>query len=340
MKSIRRICAVLTGMVLFGAGLLKLMDPVGASLVAGEYFNFLGLSFMVPLAMAVGVGMALLETVLGAGLITGVWPRLVAAASGVVLGGFTVLTLVMWIVNPAMDCGCFGEAVHLTHKQSFLKNVVLCVLWAVACLPFRSIRKPLKVKYVSFWIATVSVAAFSVWAMLNIPPMDFTPLKPGAMLMQAEQTPSEDAPLLSICDASGEYRDEILARGAFLLVSVYDPDALPKELEGEIYALSESLRGSGIIPLVLRSYGESENVQSFNSDRRTLLTLNRSNGGATLLSDGIVIAKWSRRDYPSPASLQDLLSQDPTDAVLKENTPKRLKLQGFLLYVFAVLLLL
>ena len=318
MKSIRRICAVLTGMVLFGAGLLKLMDPVGASLVAGEYFNFLGLSFMAPLAMAVGVGMALLETVLGAGLITGVWPRLVAAASGVVLGGFTVLTLVMWIVNPAMDCGCFGEAVHLTHKQSFLKNVVLCVLWAVACLPFRSIRKPLKVKYVSFWIATVSVAAFSVWAMLNIPPMDFTPLKPGAMLMQAEQTPSEDAPLLS----------------------VYDPDALPKELEGEIYALSESLRGSGITPLVLRSYGESENVQSFNSDRRTLLTLNRSNGGATLLSDGIVIAKWSRRDYPSPASLQDLLSQDPTDAVLKENTPKRLKLQGFLLYVFAVLLLL
>ena len=31
---------------------------------------------------------------------------------------------------------------------------------------------------------------------------------------------------------------------------------------------------------------------------------------------------------------------DSAEAMQKENTPKRLKLQGFLLYVFAVLLLL
>ena len=36
MKSIKRICAVIVGLVLLVAGLLKLMDPVGAGLVAAE----------------------------------------------------------------------------------------------------------------------------------------------------------------------------------------------------------------------------------------------------------------------------------------------------------------
>ena len=54
MKAVKRICAFIIGLVLFIAGLLKLMDPVGAGLVVEEYFKFLHLGFLIPVSKAVG----------------------------------------------------------------------------------------------------------------------------------------------------------------------------------------------------------------------------------------------------------------------------------------------
>ena len=139
MRSVKRLCAILAGVVLFVAGLLKLMDPVGAGLVVGEYYNFLHIGFLAPSARFVAVAMALLETLLGAAMICGVFPRIAGGLAFVVLGAFTVLTLVMWILNPPMDCGCFGEAVHLTHFQSFIKNVALLLLCFAAYVPSSSL---------------------------------------------------------------------------------------------------------------------------------------------------------------------------------------------------------
>lgn len=336
MKTVKRICAVLAGMVLFVAGILKLMDPVGAGLVVGEYFNFLHLAFMAPLAKAVGVGMALLETLVGAALITGVAPRVTGIVSGIMLGLFTVLTLVLWLANPAMDCGCFGEAVHLTHGQSLLKNVALCVLWGVAFIPLGSVPAPRKVKYVSFLVATLSVIAFAVYSLVSIPLMDFTPFKPGETLLQAQAYPDPDAPLLSVCDAEGEYRDELLASGPVLVLSVFDEPS--ESVADRIQNAASALEGAVKVLLVDAS-GALEGA-GFSADRRTLMSLNRSSGGATLFYDGMVISKWPLRSLPSAECVSELLSQEPAEAMMQQNTPKRLKFQGFLLYVFAVILLL
>ena len=160
MRVIRKISAGLVGFVLFLSGVLKLMDPVGARLVVEEYFQFLHLGFLHGLAGLVGSGLALLEALLGAALITGVWRKVTAIATGALLGFFTLLTVVLCIWNPPMDCGCFGEIVHLTHVQSLLKNFVLLGLWALACLPFSKLEPTRKVKYVSFPITAVSVVLF------------------------------------------------------------------------------------------------------------------------------------------------------------------------------------
>ena len=337
MKAVKRICAFLIGLVLFVAGLLKLMDPVGAGLVVEEYFKFLNLGFLMPVSKAAGVAFALLETLLGAALLAGVWPRIVGVVSLVVLGGFTILTMVLWIANPAMDCGCFGEAVHLTHFQSFAKNVVLLMLWVVAFVPMRSVRKPKAVKYVSFGIAAVSVAVFTVFGLRNIPPIDFTAFKPGATLMQAEHMPSPDSPLLSICSSDGDYCDELLATGNSLVLSAYDYDRLSPEERESLDAWRSSFES---IPVYLVTGGGESPDGSYTADRRTLMTLNRSNGGATLLCDGVIVAKWARRSLPSAVQVSELVALDPTEAMIKANNPRRLKLQGFLLYVTAVLLLL
>lgn len=375
MKSIKRICAVLLGFVFFVAGLLKLMDPVGAGLVVSEYYRFLHLSFLEPSASVVGDLLALLESLLGAALISGAFPLIAGVLSGVVLVVFTALTLVLWLVNPAMDCGCFGEAVHLDPFQSFVKNIVLCLLWLVAFVPFRSVRRPRKVKYVSFGIAAVSIVLFAVNYQLNVPSLDFTPFAPGATLMQAQTSPEPDAPLLSVCDAEGEYCDSVLAVGNKLVISVYDDDHLGAAVQervarcvGEFVDSADSVDSvdstasaastdsaastveavdagaasvATALDLVLVASGEFPGVQDFyTADRRTLMTLNRSNGGATLLRDGVIVAKWPSRALPSSSELIPLMDLTPAEAMVAHNNPHRLKLQGYLLYVTAVLVLL
>ena len=235
MRVIRRISAVLIGFVLFLAGVLKLMDPVGARLVVEEYLKFMHLDFLTGISGLIGSGMALLETLLGAALITGVWRKVVAVVTGVVLGFFTILTFFLYIRNPRMDCGCFGEAIHLTHLQSLLKNVVLMVLWAIACLPLRKQEQTRKIKYVSFPIVAISVCLFLLYSSLSIPLVEFTPFKAGTELMlpeDIEDPTDENAPTLSLSDAAGEYVDEMLMEGDLLAVSVYAPEKLgPQEWE-------------------------------------------------------------------------------------------------------------
>ena len=353
MRVIRRISAVLIGFVLFLAGVLKLMDPVGARLVVEEYLKFMHLDFLTGISGLIGSGMALLETLLGAALITGVWRKVVAVVTGVVLGFFTILTFVLYVRNPRMDCGCFGEAIHLTHLQSLLKNVVLMVLWAIACLPLRKQEQTRKIKYVSFPIVAISVCLFLLYSSLSIPLVEFTPFKAGTELMlpeDIEDPTDENAPTLSLSDAAGEYVDEMLMEGDLLAVSVYAPEKLsPQEWE-KIENLMRNAAGLGYTPLVLAAStpeAMEETVSSpgilsatYFADRKKLLTLNRSNGGAAYIQDGLIVTKWGIRRLPDEQKLAELASIDVTESLLAENNGDRLKFQAFLLYVFAVMLLL
>ncbi len=340
MRTIKRISAVVIGFVFFFAGLFKLMDPVGAGLVVEEYFKFLHLGFLRPLSSFAACAGAIAETLLGAALITGVWRRICAALTLAVIGFFTVLTAITLIFNPPMDCGCFGEAIHLTHLQSFIKNLVLLVLWAVAFLPLGAQEPTRAVKYVSFSIAGISVCLFFLYSVLSIPTIDFTDYRPGAELDPAE---------LSFSDAGGEYADSLAFDRMVLISSVYNPDRLSAHKWEKIAALMRDASAAGFTPLVLAAsypdeiaeYAGQEVLQyTYFADRKTLLTLNRSNGGVSFIADAQIIAKWSINRPPKKDRLETLVRTDPTESLIAENNGPKLKFQAFLLYVFAVMLLL
>ena len=401
----RRICAVLIGIVFFAAGILKLIDPVGAGLIVGEYFKFFHIGFLNVIAKPAGVVLSLLETIVGAALITGVYRKLTAIAASVLIGLFTLVTLILWIFNPPMDCGCFGEAINLTHGQTFLKNVILMLLAAGAFFPFREFGEPKKRKLTAFWLSATSAFVLSGFCLVDLPPVDFTPFNYYSMLAAATPDTSDtdqekymqafiyeknghegtftidrlpdsswtylrtepmkktdnikeiSYPSLSFRDAYGHYRDSIAADSSVLVVSVYRPDKLSAKKWNKIGALLGDAAVAGYIPILLLAsdVGTAETIvpqsgvetafrmqllmSAYYSDYKTLISLNRSNGGATYFNDGNLIEKWSSVHYPKKEDLKWRIWHDSVDNMISASTKGRFAFQAYILYSIIVLFL-
>lgn len=344
MNAFKRICASIVGLVLFVAGVLKLADPVGAGLMVQDYLSFLHLGFLRFCAGFLAVLFALAECGIGAALISGLWRRVVALASAGLIGFFTLLTLIILIANPSMDCGCFGQAIKLSHAASFIKNVVMLGLLALSFWPLRDYGEPQRIKYASFGIASVSVLLFTLYNCLSIPTVDFASYRPGTELDACEPE------VFSFYDASGNYVEEAAFKGPVMLISVYDPGKITRKGVEKISAFARRASALGFKPflLVASAPGEIEGALSdpglfgitYFADRRMLLTLNRSNGGVTFVSDAQVVRKWSAGTRPGDDTLRSLLADDPLEAVVHSRNRGNLSLQAFLLYTCAVLLLL
>lgn len=381
------------------------MDPVGAEFVMKSYFSFLHVGFMDFSAKFFGVAFALTEAVLGAALMSGVWRKAVGISVVTLTTFFTLLTLVLLIFNPTMDCGCFGEALHLTHLQTFVKNLILCALCCGAFIPMRELDRPVKVKYVSFALSALSLVALLVYSLIALPLKDYTAFRPGAMLQAAADEEYRDftepefiyekdgmtqafaldalpdsswtfvdsrirqadfaaGAVLSLTDAAGEYCDTVASQGNVLVISAYKKLSA-KRIDGleQIVSYAEllGLRPIVIVPskdvLAAASVTSSDpgadvhedsgtllpqwlEGMTYRSDFKTIATLNRSNGGVTWISDGQIVRKWSYALRPSLEELESALKEDPAALALETGSRGSLILQGYLLYVFAVLLLL
>ena len=386
---LRRFAAGLVGIVLLASGLLKIMDPVGTMLIVTEYLKFFHIGFLIPAAKGLGIALSLLEAFTGIALITGVFRKVTAWVATGLLAFFTVVTLVLWIKNPAMDCGCFGEAVHLTHAQSFWKNVVLLVLALWAFLPYGDFGKTPVRKLVSAGIAAVSVIYAVVYCNTHLPLVDHTDFRVGAELMASleddivadnhyreERTyvkdgqegrflpgyyPGEDwtlvktdtvfvespmaqekFPILSFRDMSDTYQDRLAAEGKVIVFSVYDPLKAPWERIATQYG---SVLEAGGTPLVLAAGAPSQisswpvpaGLPVYFADYKSLISLNRDNGGATYLSEGEIICKWPSRKVPD--NLRPTFDDDPVNLSTWLLGRNRIKAQGFCLYLAALLIL-
>lgn len=378
---LKRFCGFAIGFVFFISGLLKLMDPVGAGLVMKEYFAFLHIDFLEPVAKASGTAFAFAESITGAALVTGVWRKAVAPIAVGMQAFFTLLTLLLVIFKPEMDCGCFGEAIHLTHGQTFVKNLIILALLLIYYIPVKYLGETKRKKYVSFGVVSLSTAAFALYSLLYIPMADFTDFKPGTKINKAGEsgntyeaafiyskdgkeesftlenlpdttwtfvrTETTDAKrkreavaAVSIYDNNGEYADSLLSTGRIMAITIYKGNLSEKDTK----ALNTFIRNAGtagFIPLVLTSADlDGLNAPIYHCDYKTLITLNRSNGGATYMNDGVIIRKWAKKALPDLDDLTMLFDENPTDTFIGRDTGTSLAFQGFLLYVFAVMLLL
>ena len=383
----KRFCGFAVGFVFFISGLLKLMDPVGAGLVMQEYFKFLHIGFMNFAAGTLGVTFALAEAFIGAGLVTGVWKKTMALTAVCIQGFFTFLTLILVIFNPQMDCGCFGEALSLSHWETFRKNIFLLAMMLAYYFPRKHLGEPKKKKYISFALVTVSVLAFTAYSLRYIPLIDFTDYKIGTELQARASIDTDEmyesvftyekggvieeftlghlpdstwtfvsadtrlkeghdetlAELSFYNPSTEEYMDTLATEGKVMVVSVYEAKTKARQWKKtETFIARAEAAGFKVLMLCTDTGNVPEGVldNAYISDYKTLISMNRSNGGVTYFNDGVLIRKWARICAPDQAELDELQKTDTTEVSIARESKGSLVFQGFLLYVFAVMLLL
>lgn len=189
------------GAIFVLSSLLKAVDPYGVSYKIYDYLNlFFGYAAVElrTAAMAMAVGLCFFEFVLGAFLLMGIYRRLTARLSVLLLIFFTALTAYTYWDSPIKECGCFGDALEMTAGETFLKNLILLPL-SIYLLRYarraRTLFSRLERWFFSF-LAIVGILVF-IYANINyLPYRDFRPYKVGLNLreqrVQAEQAYLEE----------------------------------------------------------------------------------------------------------------------------------------------------
>ena len=219
MKQIAQIGRIIAGIVFIFSGLSKGVDPEGSMYKFIDYFTAFGLDSINNLALVMGIVLSTAEFIIGVAALSGIRIKEAAWALLVFMAGFTPLTLVLAINNPVSDCGCFGDAIHLSNWQTFYKNVLITALVVPVFIYRKRFRSPGKALHESLVLITLSFLfiLFSLINLMYLPLIDFRPYAEGENIKENMTIP-EGAPI-------DEYET----------VLIYEKDGIRKEFTIENY---------------------------------------------------------------------------------------------------------
>lgn len=163
-NTIKTILKVLLGIVFVVSAILKIADMDKFEIYIYSYHFFsLNFSFLVARAAII------LELVLGIGLMSNCFHKLMWWGSVLMLLGYTGLLCYALVLGRTDNCHCFGDYLQFNPWQSILKNIVLMALFL---LVYRV--KGWRFRY--DWIALAAVALGCAVAVFIIsPPDNYTP---------------------------------------------------------------------------------------------------------------------------------------------------------------------
>lgn len=187
------ICRLLLAITFIFSGFVKAIDPLGSQYKIGDYLTALGMAGKIPewVQLILSISLSGAEFTLGILLLLAIRRRLVSKLAFVLMLGMTLITLWLTISNPIQDCGCFGDAIHLTNSQTFIKNLVLLVASIVVTrLPLYQVRFISKTNQ---WIATyftmIFIVIVSLLSLYHLPLFDFRPYYIGQNILKGMQIP-------------------------------------------------------------------------------------------------------------------------------------------------------
>lgn len=184
MKLLNISSRIILGLVFIFSGFVKAVDPLGSAYKFHDYFFAFGIGFLDFLSLPLAIILCTAEFMAGVSLVTGLRLKTGIWVTLLFMLVFTPLTLILALTNPVSDCGCFGNAVHLTNWQTFGKNIVLLI---PALFLFLERKKTVHVFSSSKeWLLTGLITGlfilFPLYNLRYLPVIDFLPYKKGVKI--------------------------------------------------------------------------------------------------------------------------------------------------------------
>jgi hypothetical protein len=213
MKIINYISRLIVGVVFLFSGIVKAIDPLGTVYKFQDYFTAFNLGFLDDLSLLMGVILCSLEFLAGFSVLfnirfkAGIWTVMLLMIV------FTPLTFILALTNPVSDCGCFGDAVHLTNWQTFFKNIILLVpaVWLFINKNKITSATGIARGWAMLSIIAVFFVAFIFYSLRYMPVIDFLPYKIGThipdKMIIPEGMPADKYETTFIYEKNGEKKE-------------------------------------------------------------------------------------------------------------------------------------
>lgn len=191
MKIVIAIIRIVVGVLFIFSGLIKANDPTGLSYKMQEFFEVWGLNFLNDYTLAFALIMNAFEIVAGVAVLLGWRMRTFSWLLLLLIIFFTFLTGYALFSGKIKTCGCFGDCIPLSAKQSFIKDLILLVLIVIIFIARNAIT-PLFNTSVSTSLITITVlfCILSQWYVLkHLPVVDCLAYKKGNNIIDKMKIP-------------------------------------------------------------------------------------------------------------------------------------------------------
>ena len=184
MKVLKIFSRIIIGLVFIFSGFVKAVDPLGSAYKFHDYFQAFHLGFLNDLSIPLSILMCTAEFIAGFSVLTGLRFRTGRLGILLLLIIFTPLTFILALTNPVSDCGCFGDAIHLTNWQTFGKNIALVAI----LIPLYQGSDQIKNVFskTTDWLIILGViflfVLFSLFNIRCLPVIDFLPYRKGVKI--------------------------------------------------------------------------------------------------------------------------------------------------------------
>lgn len=187
------LCRLILALTFVFSGFVKAIDPLGTQYKLQDYLTALNLQGVIPdfLTLLTAIALAAIELTMGIMILFAIERRRISKFVVAFMTVMTLITVWIFIANPVKDCGCFGDAIHLTNGQTLGKNIILLICAIiVARWP---LLMPRLISKTNQWIITnytlLYILATSAWCLWDLPTFDFRPYHLGANIPKGMAIP-------------------------------------------------------------------------------------------------------------------------------------------------------
>ena len=193
MKISVNIARIIVGVLFIFSGLVKANDPYGLSYKMQEFFEVWNFHWLDNYTLTFSLLMNAFEIIAGFAVLLGWRMRLFSWLLLLLIIFFTFLTGYALFSGKIKTCGCFGDCIPLTAKQSFIKDLILLAL-ILLIFVYRNKIKPLFKSSFSIGLlllVTILSFGFQWYVMQYLPVKDCLAFKKGNNILEQMKVPAD-----------------------------------------------------------------------------------------------------------------------------------------------------